>query len=281
MMILIVGAGGRVGRLLEERLQERFPDRVVAATREELDLTDPARVAMEMERLDPPPTTVINCAALVDPRGAEEDPEAYLATDRDGVGTLGRAGRERGCRLIQLSTVDVFHGNRPAAHREADPPDARSAYGRIRRLGEIAAAADPASLVLRLSLVVGDGDERDPLESIRRAVERGEPLAWDDRRISPIFPEDLTAAVCALIVSSARGVFHLANSGSCLLSELVDEAARLLGTAAPALVGGPGPASFGAHGGPNASLDIRRYVEQTGRRPREWREALRAALRPR
>ena len=281
MMILIVGAAGRVGRLLEERLQERYPDRVVAATREELDLTDPARVVMEMERLDPPPTTVINCAALVDPEGAEEDPDAYLATDRDGVGTLGRAGRDRGCRLIQISTVDVFQGNRPAAHREEDPPDARSAYGRIRRLGEIAAAADPASLVLRLSLVVGDGDARDPLESIRRALERGEPLGWDDRRVSPIFPEDLTAAICALIASSGRGVFHLANSGSCLLSELAEETARLLGAASvPELAGGPGPASFWARSGPNASLDIRRYVEQTGRRPREWREALRALLRP-
>jgi dTDP-4-dehydrorhamnose reductase len=280
MMILIVGAGGRVGRLLEKGLQERFPDRVVAATREELDLTDPARVAMEIERLDPAPTAVINCAALVDPGGAEEDPEAYLATDRDGVGTLGRAGRERGCRLVHLSTVDVFQGNGPAAHREDDAPDSRSAYGRIRRLGEIAATTDPASLVLRLSVVVGDGDERDPLESIRRAVERGEPLAWEDRRISPIFPGDLTAAVCALIASSARGVFHLGNSGSCLLSELVEEAARLLGADAPALVGGPGPASFWARSGPNASLEIRRYVDQTGRRPREWREALRAVLRP-
>jgi dTDP-4-dehydrorhamnose reductase len=253
---------------------------VVAATREELDLTDPARVAMEMERLDPPPTVVINCAARVDPRGAEEDPAGYLATDRDGVATLGRAGRERGCRLIHLSTVDVFQGDRTAPYREEDPPDAQSAYGRIRRLGELAAGVEPASLVLRLSLVVGDGAERDPLETIRQALERGGALAWDDRRVSPIFPDDLTAAVCALIATPARGVFHLANSGSCLLSELAAETARVLGTAAPVLVGGPGPASFGIHGGPNASLDIRRYVSETGRKPREWREALRAHLRP-
>ena len=51
-MILITGAGGRVGRILERQLEARFPDRLVAATREEMDLTDQARLVLEMERLD-------------------------------------------------------------------------------------------------------------------------------------------------------------------------------------------------------------------------------------
>ena len=63
-----------MGGILERQLESRFPDRVVAATREEMDLVDFARLAMELERLSPRPTVVINCAALTDPRLAETAP---------------------------------------------------------------------------------------------------------------------------------------------------------------------------------------------------------------
>ncbi len=115
-MILITGASGRVGRLLERRLGEEFPDRVVAATREELDLTDLDRLTLEIERLDPSPTVTINCAASTNPAMAELTPEAALLINREGPARLARTCREIGCRIIHLSTVDVFDGRTVASH---------------------------------------------------------------------------------------------------------------------------------------------------------------------
>jgi dTDP-4-dehydrorhamnose reductase len=278
--ILITGAGGRVGRILERHLEARFPDRVTAATREEMDITDGARLVMELERLTPSPTVAVNCAALTDPHLAETSPEESLAANRAGVAALARACREIGCRLIHLSTVDVFEGRKPGPYVETDAPDAATQYGRIRHLGELSAAEEnPDHLVLRFSLVCGDGEPDDPLARIGDAVERDGPLTWDERRVSPLFAEDLGSAVATLLRSDWRGVLHLSNSGSCLLSELAGETARLLGSPRPPeLVGGSGPASFWERSGANAALDAGRFTGLSGRRLRSWREALSAHL---
>jgi dTDP-4-dehydrorhamnose reductase len=278
--IVITGAGGRIGSILERHLQSRFPDRVVAATREELDLVDYARLALEMERLSPSPTVAVNCAAFTDPRGAELAPEESLASNREAVANLARVCRELSCRLIHVSTVDVFSGRKPGPYAETDTPDPATQYGRIRYLGELAAAEEsPNLLVLRLSLACGDGEPGDPLVAVREALERGTSLEWEDRRVSPIFEEDLGAALSTILRNDWRGVLHLAQPGSCLLSELVAETVRLLGgSGPPELSGGQGPASFWERSGANAALDTALFQSLSGRRLRDWREALAANL---
>jgi dTDP-4-dehydrorhamnose reductase len=276
MMILITGSGGRVGRCLEAALQQRFPDRVVAATREELDLEDPARLAMEMERLDPAPTVTINCAALTHPGRAESHPGEYLEFNRLGLGSLARSCRELGCRLIHLSTVDVFSGASPAPYAEQAPSDAMTQYGKIRHLGELAIAGEnPDHLILRMSMLCGDYQTGDPLMAIERALRTGEALPWHDRRVTPLWMEDFMATLQTILRSDWRGVLHLGNGGSCLISELAGEMAQLLDLPRPPdLIGGMGPASFWEGSGPNASLDTSRFIRLSGRRLRDWRQAL-------
>jgi dTDP-4-dehydrorhamnose reductase len=280
MMILIVGAGGRVGGALERALQESFPDRVIAASREELDITDPGRLAMELERFDPSPTVAINCAALTDAPNAESDPGAHQEVNRMGVGNLARACRELGCRLIHLSTVDVFSGSLTAPYREEDAPDAKTQYGVIRHLGELAAAEGCADhLILRMSLFCGDGHASDPLVALETAATGGGTLPWHDRLVTPIWMEDFVSLLPAILRSDWKGVLHLGNTGACLLSELSAEVARLTGVARPPeLVGGKGPASFWDGSGPNGALNTSRFARLSGRRLREWRQALAATL---
>ncbi|HEU5182883.1 MAG TPA: sugar nucleotide-binding protein [Candidatus Polarisedimenticolia bacterium] len=284
MMILITGAGGRVGTSLEAALQAKYPDRVVAATREEIDLTDPSRVILELERLDPRPTVVINCAARTRLPGPGDSPEALVEVNALGVETLSRATRELGCRLIHLSSVDVFSGSRREAYREEDPPDAVTAYGKSRALGETAAArGNPDHLILRMSALFGDGAENDPLEIIHRSVLRGEPIPWEDRRITPLWMEDFLGALGSILRSEWTGVLHLGNAESALISEVASETARLLGAPpVPDLIGGsPGPASFHESSGPNAALECARFTSLSGRRTRSWRQALAASLEKR
>lgn len=276
MMILIAGAAGRVGRSLEAALQERFPDRVVAATREELDLRDSARLAMEMERLDPAPNVTINCAALTDPLAAEVHPGEYLEVNRTGVAALSRACRELGCRLIHLSTVDVFSGSALAPYAEEAVSDASSQYGKLRHLGELAVAGEnPDHLIVRMSMLCGGIEAGDPLTAMREAIQSGQSLPWYDRRVTPLWMEDFIAALLTILRADWRGVLHLGNGGSCLLSELADEMARLLESPrVPEFIGGVGPASFWEGSGRNAALDTSRFIRLSGRRLRDWRQAL-------
>jgi dTDP-4-dehydrorhamnose reductase len=278
MMILLTGAGGRVGRFLESALQERFADRVMAATREEMDLRDAARLAMEIERLDPPPTVAINCAALTEPQGAEAEPSEHTQVNRDGVAALARACREVRCRLIHLSTVDVFSGASRTPYREEDAPDTGIQYGKIRHLGELAAAQEnPDHLVLRMSMLCGDGEEGDPLLVMLRALREGGTLAWHDRLVTPLWMADFVSALQTILRSDWKGVLHLGNGGSCLLSDMVEDWGRQLRIdKLPELIGGPGPASFWEASGRNAALDTTRFSRLSGRRLRDWRMALAA-----
>src|SRR5262245_61734132 len=242
-MILITGSGGRVGRSVEGALQRRFPDRVVAATREELDLRDSARLVMEMERLDPRPTVTINCAALTDPRFAESAPEEVQEVNRAGAASLARACRGLECRLIHLSTVDVFSGSSPAPYREEQASDATTQYGKIRHLGELAVAEEnPDHLILRMSMLCGDLEEGDPLLAIRQALETGESLTWYDRWITPLWVEDFHTAIQTILPTNWRGVLHLGNRGACLVSEMMDQMERLLESSmVTELIGDTGP----------------------------------------
>jgi len=278
-MILITGAGGRVGRALEAALQERFPDRVVAATREELDLTDAARLALEMERLDPPPEVAINCSALTDPLRAESAPEESLEVNCRGVASLARACRELGCRLIHLSTVDVFSGSASSPYREEEIPDPRTQYAKTRYLGELSAREVPDHLILRMSLLCGDGERGDPLLAVERAVRRNEPLAWEDRAVSLFWMEDFVSVLQTVLRSDWRGVLHLGNGEACLLSQMAAEAAGLLkASSVPELTGGSGPASFWEATGSNAALDCQKFTQLSGRRLRDWRVAMAATF---
>jgi dTDP-4-dehydrorhamnose reductase len=278
-MILILGAAGRVGNLLERGLEADFPDRVIAATREEIDLSDRDRVAMEIERLEPAPTVAINCAALTGERGARATPEELQQVHREGVGNLARACQEIRCRLIHLSTAEVFGGAGVVPAREEDQPSPRTACSRSRFLGELAATEQPDHLVLRFSLVCGHGRPGDPLLPIRDAAERGAALPWADRVVSPLFAPDLIAAIREVLRSDWKGVLHLANAGACTLSELAAETSRLLGATRPVpLEGEEAPAPIEPAGGANLALAADRFARLSLRRPRDWRIALAATL---
>jgi hypothetical protein len=82
-----------------------------------------------------------------------------------------------------------------------------------------------------------------------------------------------------ILCSDWKGVLHLANAGSCFLSDLVAEVGRGSRRGqAPELVGGTGPSSFTPGWGPNGALDGGRYAQLSGRRVRDWDRALAASL---
>ena len=91
--------------------------------------------------------------------------------------------------------------------------------------------------------------------------------------------EDFVSVLQTILRSDWKGVLHLGNGGSCLLSDLVAETSRLLETEpVPELTGGSGPASFWEGSGNNAALDTSRFTMLSGRRLREWRKALEATV---
>lgn len=112
--IMVIGAGGRVGSSLCQRIE---PDLLIARTHETLDVRDAAAIRQHLEAVRP--SVVINTAAA-DPK--KHDPKQLFDINVQGSLNVLSACGELGVPLIYLSTGDVFGGfHEERAYFEDDP----------------------------------------------------------------------------------------------------------------------------------------------------------------
>ena len=150
MSILVLGAGGQVGREIAGRLGEADH----ALTHSALDITRPDAIARALDRHHP--KVLINAAAYTAVDRAEAEPDRAEAINRDGAAHLATACAQRGIALLHLSTDYVFDGRADAPYTPADAVNPLGQYGRSKAAGEAAIRqALPAHLILRTSWVFG------------------------------------------------------------------------------------------------------------------------------
>ncbi len=272
MTVVVLGAGGQVGRALARR----FPG-AVALDRSALDLADPAAVAArDWTGVD----VVLNAAAwtAVD---AAEDPAnrvAVQAVNVDGVDALAEAARASGFLLVHFSTEYVFDGEHPGPIPEDAPVRPLSVYGRSKADGDRLVTALDRHLLVRTTWVVGEGCNF--VRTMAGLADRGVcPSVVDDQVGRPTAAEDLAAAAAHLVQLGASGTYNATGSGEPAswadVAEVVFAArgrdpgdVRRVSTVEytadkPGLA--PRPR--------NSVLDLTR-LESTGFRPRNWRAAL-------
>ena len=150
--ILVPGGRGQLGRALAMHAQAK----AVTPGRDELDITAPRSIATALDRLAP--EVVVNAAAYTDVDGAESDEEGATALNVDGPRALAAACRERGIRLVHISTDYVFSGDVPGGGDPATAPGLQprdltapvTAYGRTKLAGERAVFEElPEATVIR------------------------------------------------------------------------------------------------------------------------------------
>ena len=276
---LILGAGGLLGRTLARRLERIFPD-TIAATRAEIDITDPSRLGLEIERLRP--TVVINCAAWTDVDGCSRDRAAAFAANAEGAGNAASAAAASGCRIVHLSTDFVFDGAAGRAYVESDPPAPIQEYGRSKWEGErLVAAAAADHLIVRTSWMYGPSGSTFVEKIRRRAVEGGPLSVVSDQSGSPTFVEDLAEGIVRLLGTGQRGIVHVANTGHCSRYELAAAVLEDLGLSKSVRLQSVTTVSRDgvAPRPPFAALDTSLFARITGTPMRPWREALRDYLR--
>jgi dTDP-4-dehydrorhamnose reductase len=123
---LVLGSQGLIGRAVAVAMEEAFPD-TVSAGRAEIDITDRARLEVEVERLRP--TMIVNCAAVSDPDACEIDPGRAGQVNVEGASNAARAAAEIGARMIQFSSTAVFDGGAGHPYTEAENSDAPGSRG--------------------------------------------------------------------------------------------------------------------------------------------------------
>lgn len=209
MKVLITGAGGQVGRAL----QETAPGwaEVVALDRAALDIADPGAIRTALETAAP--GVVINAAAYTAVDRAESEEELAFAVNAAAVAALADACAERSARLIHLSTDFVFDGAGSRPYRPDDAPAPRSVYGRSKLAGEAAALGDGRNLVIRTAWVYGNHGPNFVKAILRLLAERDELRVVADQIGNPTHARSLAAAIWSLIECRAHGLLHFTDAG--------------------------------------------------------------------
>ena len=203
--ILITGAGGQLGRALQETFAE---EDVVALTHADWDVTLPPPP-------DLAPALVLHAAAWTDVDGAQDDPQGAAAANVGGT----RHVAELGAPLVYYSTDYVFDGAKTEPYVESDPPNPLSAYGRTKLYGE-GAAGEQAWIVRTSGLFAATGTNF-VRTMLRLGREREEVAVVDDQRSSPTYAGHLAAATRELL-DRPHGVWHLAAAGDCTWADFAE-----------------------------------------------------------
>ncbi|MFN2379440.1 MAG: dTDP-4-dehydrorhamnose reductase [Bacteroidales bacterium] len=223
--ILITGANGQLGYQLSNLLLDDSSFRVIRTDNNMtgnnlLDITDPAHTKQFIEKTAP--DWIVNCAGYTAVDRAEEESEAAMKINRDGVANLAGAARATGAKLIHISTDFVFDGKKSTPYTEDDPVSPVSAYGRSKAEGEAEAMKYRMAMVIRTSWLYSAYGSNFVKTILKLSSERDELRVVADQTGTPTNAEDLTAAIVKIIrdVENGEAPFHngilnYSNSGSC------------------------------------------------------------------
>ena len=274
--LLIAGANGMLGHALQIVAGKRGLS-FFAPVESEFDITsvaDVSRVVRAFAELHPD-GALINAAAYTNVERAEGDPETAFAVNRTGARLLAAAAARAGLPFVHVSTDFVFDGTKDGAYTEDDEPNPLSVYGVSKLAGEhVVLSANPTALIVRTAWVFGPYGANFPTKILERAAGSIAVTVVNDEIGSPTYTLDLAAGILDLLEARARGVFHLAGSGSCTRDEMAREILRLAGLERVAVV--PVPSSTfptKAARPANSVLDCSK-AEALGVTMPDWHDAL-------
>ena len=223
--VLIVGAGGMLGRAWRQLLDARaVPFR--AATRGEVDITDANSIAKAIDGRH----MVINCAAYTDVDGAEDDEQTATAVNGSGVGLLANRCRDTDSILVHYSTDYVFNGGDSSPYPIDAPREPLGAYGRSKLAGEIAIEESGVEyLIVRTSWLYAPWGKNFVRTIARVAAEHDQLKVVHDQVGRPGSCEHLAESTARLLTNGATGTYHAADGGNCSWYEFACEIVRLGG----------------------------------------------------
>ncbi len=162
------------------------------------------------------PTWIINCAAYTAVDRAEDEPEKAFAINAAGPGNLAQIARDKGARLIHISTDYVFDGTKNGAYVETDPPRPLGVYARSKYQGEVKIQANIKEyFILRTAWLYGKNGSNFVATMLKLFNERDYVTVVGDQWGSPTYAPDLAEAVLEIVRRDcmAYGIYHFTNEG--------------------------------------------------------------------
>ena len=214
MKALLLGAGGQLGM----ELQRSCPagTELVAATREQLDITD-AEAVLEFVQ-ETGPQVILNAAAYTAVDGAETKPDQAVEINAEGAGYIARAAERNGARLIHVSTDFVFDGTASEPYSPRTEPRPLGVYGHSKLAGEcrVQEILPLGSVVVRTAWVYSKFGGNFVKTMLKLMAEREELRVVDDQVGAPTWAKGLAEVLWAFTDHpEAHGIYHWTDGGRC------------------------------------------------------------------
>ena len=185
-VILLTGADGQVGWELRRTLATL--GRVVACTRQQLDLADPDSICRAVR--DAKPNLIVNAAAYTAVDQAEQEPELAMSVNGVAPGILAEEARVLAAGVVHYSTDYVYDGKSQRPYREDDDTHPINVYGRTKLAGQGSVIGSASSTI--------------------RSVRRPGPVCWPRRRLRCWHREQAASpSICASTRASSRQLRRL------------------------------------------------------------------------
>ncbi|WP_376089918.1 family 1 glycosylhydrolase [Roseomonas sp. CCTCC AB2023176] len=238
--LLITGAGGALATAFANLCGFRDLG-FVALGRDALDVADPASVAAALAEVRP--WAVVNAAGFARVAAAVRDPARATRDNLRAAEVLGGACADAGLPLLAFSSHLIFDGAKAEPYLERDAVGPLNTYAATKAASDEALLArHPGALLLRPGPFFGPWDGRNPLARAIRAASNGLPAeAPPGGLVSPTYLPDLADFALNLLMDRETGLRHLAGDGSATWEDLIREALRALGLAAPRVRRATGP----------------------------------------
>lgn len=214
MQILVTGAYGQLGNELNV-LQEDYPEwKFVFTDADSLDITDAD--AIQKYFAENNFDFVINCAAYTAVDKAETDSDTASKVNALAPKLLGYYSKQRGAKLIHVSTDYVFSGNANRPYSEENDVDPQGVYGKTKFEGEQNCMREnPNTVILRTSWLYSTFGNNFVKTMLRLGKERGELGVVFDQIGTPTYAADLALSILKIIESEkfVPGIYHFSNEG--------------------------------------------------------------------
>ncbi|MBO7243059.1 MAG: dTDP-4-dehydrorhamnose reductase [Alistipes sp.] len=228
LKVIVTGGTGQLATAIA-KLCTQSKNSYIITSIEELDICSVESVSKGVQDAD----IVINCAAYTNVEAAEENIEEATRINRDGVANIAKVARERGIKLIHISTDFVFGGDneRTTPYHEQEAPSPINVYGKTKAEGEAEALTAPGAIVLRTSWLYAPWGHNFVNTIIGRARQGAELRVVDDQRGTPTSAISLAQAIIEIIESGAwqtmEGIYHYSDLGEASWYDFAKEILRI------------------------------------------------------
>ena len=228
LKVIVTGGTGQLATAIA-KLCTQSKNSYIITSIEELDICSVESVSRGVQDAD----IVFNCAAYTNVEAAEENIEEATRINRDGVANIAKVARERGIKLIHISTDFVFGGDneRTTPYHEQEAPSPINVYGKTKAEGEAEALTAPGAIVLRTSWLYAPWGHNFVNTIIGRARQGAELRVVDDQRGTPTSAISLAQAIIEIIESGAwqtmEGIYHYSDLGESSWYDFAKEILRI------------------------------------------------------